>query len=423
MTHLKILFSEGSSLTAREFLSVLGPAGHHIEVVDSNPACICRFSRWTKRIHRAPALGLDPIGYIEAVKALMSEGAFDVLLPTHEQAWLFAVGRSLLAVRAPIAVASAPSFSRVESKIEFARLLDDADLPQPKWGLVNSADELGEWEASFLPQVAFQHGGNRGASGTRRTRDAENTFVALRDTGYQGPLMVQTAAEGEYAQVQALFDDGRLIAAHTSAQTAVGIGPSAAGRVSIDHPFARRHVAALGEHLHWHGGLTLDYLFGTKDYAYIECNPRTVEPANAAASGVDLPSLQLRLSLGEHPDPVPAGRTGIRTHSSLAILLGTAAYQRSRCHVIGEALRILSHRGRFKESSEYLTPVRHDFPSMIPLAFVAIRALLFPRSVEQFVASAVNAYSVTPGAIEQVTEMVRSAMEGNHIPGENSELQ
>jgi hypothetical protein len=42
---LKILFSEGSSLTAREFLSVLGPRGHWIEVVDSNPLCICRFSR------------------------------------------------------------------------------------------------------------------------------------------------------------------------------------------------------------------------------------------------------------------------------------------------------------------------------------------------------------------------------------------
>src|SRR5262249_52524696 len=51
---IKILFAEGSSLTAREFLSVLGPRDHWIEVVDSNPVCICRFSRWTKRVHRCP---------------------------------------------------------------------------------------------------------------------------------------------------------------------------------------------------------------------------------------------------------------------------------------------------------------------------------------------------------------------------------
>jgi hypothetical protein len=72
-------------LTAREFLSVLGRAGHHIEIVDPNPACICRFSRWTRGVHRCPAAGLDPIGYLAAVKTLLAEGAFDVLLPTHEQ--------------------------------------------------------------------------------------------------------------------------------------------------------------------------------------------------------------------------------------------------------------------------------------------------------------------------------------------------
>jgi hypothetical protein len=229
--------------------------------------------------------------------------------------------------------------------------------------------------------------------------------------------MVQAAAEGEYAQIQALFDGGRLVAAHTSAQTAVGIGPSAAGRVSIDHPFARRDVAALGELLRWHGGLTLDYLFREHEHTYIECNPRTVEPANAVASGVDLPGLQLRLSLGEHPEPVPSGRVGVRTHSSLAILLGTAAYQRSRRKVIREALRLLSHHGHYKESRECLTPILHDFPSLIPLAFVAGRALFRPFSIERFAASAVKTYSITPGAIERVTEVARATTEGDHLSG------
>ncbi len=147
--------------------------------------------------------------------------------------------------------------------------------------------------------------------------------------------MAQAAADGEYAQVQGLFDHGRLVAAHTSAETAVGIGPSAAGRVSVDHPFARRDIAKLGAYLNWHGGLTLDYLFRGSDRVYIECNPRTVEPANAAASGVDLPGLQLALSLGEHPDEAQIGQSGVRTHSSLGILLGTAAYVGTRRAVSG----------------------------------------------------------------------------------------
>jgi biotin carboxylase len=414
VTPLRILFSEGSSLTAREFLSVLGPAGHHIEVVDPNPLCICRFSRWTRRAHRTPAPGLDPIGYIEAVNALLSEGGFDVLLPTHEQAWLFAVGRSLLDPRAAVVIASEQAFSQVESKIEFARLLDDIGLPQPKWGLVKSAEELRDWKAPFYLKAPFSTAG----AGVRRVsnaRDAESTFMVLRAAGHEGPLMAQAAAEGKYAQVQALFDQGRLIAAHTSAQTAVGIGPSAAGRVSVHHPFARRDVATLGKRLNWHGGLTLDYLFRERDYAYIECNPRTVEPGNAAASGVDLPGLQLRLSIGEHPDPVPPGQEGVRTHGSLAILLGTAVYLRSRRAVLMEALRLAFHYGPYRHSRECLTPIFHDFLGLIPLAMVIGRALFSPSSMEAFAASAVKAYSVTPDAIKRLVKMASTAENRNHV--------
>ncbi len=404
MIPLSILFSEGSSLTAREFLSVLGPAGHHIEVVDPDPLCICRFSRWTRRVHRSPASGLDPIGYIGAVNALLAYGTFDVLLPTHEQAWLFAAGRRLLNPDAPVAVASVQAFSQVESKIDFARLLDDVDLPQPAWGLVNSADELRGWQTPFYMKAPFSTAGV-GVRKVSRAEDGEDAFRSLRATGYEGPIMVQAAATGEYAQVQALFDHGRLIAFHTSVQTAVGIGPSAAGRVSVYHPFARRDIATLGERLNWHGGLTLDYLFREHDYAYIECNPRTVEPANAVASGVDLPGLQLRLSVGEHPDPVPSGREGIRTHGSLAVLLGTAACRSARRAVLMEAIRLAFHRGPYKHSREILTPVFHDFPSLMPLAIVAGRALISPVSIERFTGLAVKAYSVTPKAIERVVEM------------------
>jgi hypothetical protein len=204
--------------------------------------------------------------------------------------------------------------------------------------------------------------------------------------------------------IQALFDHGRLVAAHTSVQTAVGIGSSAAGRVSVHHPFARRDVAALGEHLNWHGGLTLDYLFDERSYAYIECNPRTVEPANAAASGVNLPELQLCLSMGEHPDPVPAGQQGIRTHSSLAILLGTAFYRHTRRAVLKQAFRLLLHRDVYRHSREQLTPVFTDFPSLVPLAAAGGYVALLPDRAERIAAASVAAYSVSQAAVARVLE-------------------
>jgi hypothetical protein len=402
------LFSEGSSLTAREFLSVLGPAGHHIEIVDPNPTCICRFSRWTKRVHRCPPACSDPLGYLETVNGLLATGAFDVLLPTHEQAWLFAAGRQRLHPNARIAIASAEAFSRVQSKIEFARLLDEVSLLQPKWQVVEAPERLADWPTPFYLKAPFSTAGT-GVRRVTKPSDAKKAFESLLPVADGDPLMVQSAAEGEYAQVQALFDGGRLVAVHTSTQTAMGIGPSAAGRVGVDHPFARHDVAILGERLGWHGGLTIDYLFRGGDHVYIECNPRTVEPANAAASGVNLPELQLAVSLGEKVEGLRVGRPGIRTHSSLAILLGTAAYAGTRKAVIGELLRLITHRGPYEGSREGLTPVLHDLPSVIPLAIVAARALLFPHSAERLAAAAVRAYSITPDAIECVASGVSQA--------------
>jgi hypothetical protein len=414
---VRILFSEGSSLTAREFLSVLGPAGHHIEILDPNPLCICRFSRWTKRVHQCPVPGADPLGYLKTVNALLATGTFDIVLPTHEQAWLFAAGSARLGPAARVAVASANAFIRVQSKIEFARILDDMGLPQPKWQVVHSPDEVVGWQTPFYLKAPFSTAG-LGVRRVTKIADLEGAFQSLRQATNGHALMVQVAARGEYAQVQALFDHGRLIAVHTSAQTAVGIGPSAAARVSVDHPFARHEVALLGKRLGWHGGLTLDYLFQGTDHVYIECNPRTVEPANAAASGVNLAELQVALSLGEHVNEAPVGRTGIRTHSTLAILLGTAAYIRTRRAVLMEALRLGLHRGQYKHSQECLTPVLRDLESVIPLALVAACVMVLPRSAERLAGAAVGAYSMTPDAIQRVAERITGVRPGDPTAGE-----
>jgi hypothetical protein len=410
------LFSEGSSLTAREFLTVLGPRGHWIEIVDANPACICRFSRWTKRVHRCPAPGIDPVGYLDVVNGLLANGSFDVLLPTHEQAWLFAVAGPELNPNARIAVASADAFAKVQSKIEFARLLDELSLPQPKWGLADSPDELTGWEPPFYLKTPFSTAG----TGVRRVTNADvskDAFESLRLVSNGGPIMVQATAHGEYAQVQGLFDHGRLVAAHTSSETAVGIGPSAAGRISVDHPFARQDIAKLGAHLNWHGGLTLDYLFRESNPLYIECNPRTVEPANAVAGGVDLPGLQLALSLGEHPDEAPAGRSGVRTHSSLAILLGTAGYVGTREAILTKMFRLLLGQTP-GQSREVLTPVFHDPLSAVPLLIVSGTILLSPQYAERISRSSIDAYSISGDAIQRLSAALQRAKTPKAAPDE-----
>lgn len=199
-------------MTAREFLSVLCPAGHHIEIVDPNPTCICRFSRWTKRVHPCPPACSDPLGYLQAVNTLLATGAFDVLLPTHEQAWLFAARRAQLHPSARIAIASAEAFSRVQSKIEFARLLDELNLPQPKWQVVEAPERLAQWPTPFYLKAPFSTAGI-GVRRVMQASEATKAFESILPLAGRDPLMIQSAADGEYAQVQALFDrdaEGRV---------------------------------------------------------------------------------------------------------------------------------------------------------------------------------------------------------------------
>jgi hypothetical protein len=63
----RILLSEGSSLSAREAITAFGLAGHRVHLVTSEPFCLGRFSRFVERVHRAPASGANPAGYLEAV--------------------------------------------------------------------------------------------------------------------------------------------------------------------------------------------------------------------------------------------------------------------------------------------------------------------------------------------------------------------
>ncbi len=401
MDRVRVLLSEGSSLTAREVITCLGPVGYHLEALDPDPLCIGRFSRWMRRIHRCPRSGADPLGYLEAVKRVVAERWIDVVLPTHEQAWLFAAAKPELS-DVPVAVADVASFDRVQSKVEFAGLLEELGLAQPRWRLVRGAGDLDGLSFPFWLKTAFSTAGRgvRQVTDERSRADAEHELLEQANE----PLMAQEPAVGQYGQVQGLFDRGRLVAAHTSVQAGIGIGPSAAARVSVDHPRPRRDIATLGEALTWHGGLTLDYLHEHGNPSYIECNPRTVEPGNAAASGVNIPDLQVRLTTGEELASLsrPA-RVGVRTHGTIALVLGAAAYDGTRRAVLAQLGQALAHRGCYRGSAEQLTPVLRDPASTAPLVFVAAQALASPGQATAIARKAIDRYSITPETIDSLT--------------------
>jgi hypothetical protein len=407
-----VLFSEGSSLSARQALSALGPLGYRIDVCDPNPLCLSRFSRFVRRFYRSPALGADPAGYLRFIVGRLREGRYDVLLPVHEQAFLFARARRRLTRTVGLAVTAFDQLALLQSKATFTRVLADLGLPQPRTRLVRSRAEA-EAECAFPYYIKLPYStAGRGVWRVGNAAERAAVLSGLQAQGYldgQADLVIQSAAPGVQCQAQAVFEHGGLIALHCTSQRSVGVGGSQSARLGVDHPGVRSHLARLGRHLCWHGALAVDYFFepATGRPLYFEANPRLVEPMNAVLSGVNLADLLVRLSLCESfkGGGVRVGKPGVRSHSLLAALLGLAAANAPRSRIAGEVVKALVGRGVYAGGREDLTPIRSDPLSLVPLSAVIVGILCNPAIANRLSAHTVADYSLTPKAVQTICSL------------------
>jgi predicted ATP-grasp superfamily ATP-dependent carboligase len=380
---LRVLVAEGSSTSAREAITILGLSGHHVEVCDPSPWCLARFSRFVRKFHRCPGLRTDPVGFLAFVEQLLSRGQFDVLLPTHEQGFLFARVRERFEGRVGFALPSFENYRMAHSKAGFSRLLDRLNLPQPPTRIVTSAQGLRD--AMRFPAVIKTSVGTA-SRGIWFVRHADDLELALRDLdagdAFADEVLVQDLIAGTTEKAQSVFSRGTLLGFHAYRQVAAGVGGGEAIKQSVSRPLVRAYLEKIGAHLGWHGALSVDVIKPHEGTAplLIDCNPRLVEPMNAYRSGVDLVGLLLRVSQSEDPAPLPEGRAGVLTHLAMQALLGCASRGGTRSDILRECALLLTAGGPYAGSSEELTPVRLDWFSAVPLTMTAAFLLASPKS-------------------------------------------
>ncbi len=407
---LRVLVSEGNSTSSREAITILGLSGHIIEVCDPSPWCLARFSRFVRKFHRCPGLRDDPAGFLGFVEQLLTAQHFDVLLPTHEQGFLFARVQRRLQDRVGLALPSFDSYRTAHSKAGFSRLLDQLGLPQPATRIVKSADELRE--AIKFPSVVKTSVGTA-SRGIRFVRSEADLDDALRDLDAQGlnvngafagEVLVQEFVAGTTEKAQAVFCRGKLLGFHAYRQIAAGAGGGEAIKQSVSRPVVRTLLTRIGEKLAWHGALSVDYVMPDDGATplLIDCNPRLVEPMSAYLAGVDLVGLLLRVSLGETPAAAPDSREGVRTHLAMQALLGCASRGGTRRDIITECWRLTTGGGLYAESGEELTPVQLDWISAVPLAMIAIFLLVAPKLAVKLARGGWGAHLLDLGSIRRI---------------------
>ena len=347
-TPLRVLVSEGNSTSAREAVTILGLSGHLVEVCDPSPYCLVRFSRFVGKFHRCPGLRDDPAGFLSFVEKLLAARHFDVLLPTHEQGFLFARAGQRLEGRVGLALPGFPSYRTVHGKARFSRLLDQLGLPQPATAIVKSERELRD--AIRFPCFVKTSVGtaSRGIWFVRDDVDLEgalqdlntqdlNTQSLVANGAFADDVLVQDLIVGATEKAQAVFCRGQLIGFHAYRQIAAGAGGGEAIKQGVRRPQVRAHLATIGQKLAWHGALSVDYVLPDDAVPrLIDCNPRLVEPMSAYLAGVDLVGLLLQVSQGETPTAAAESREGVRTHLAVQALLGCASRGGTRRDVIHE---------------------------------------------------------------------------------------
>ena len=102
------------------------------------------------------------------------------------------------------------------------------------------------------------------------------------------------------------------------------------------------------------------------------------------------------------------GRHDVRTHQLLLAILGAAQQHRGRRGIIDELIGAARHSGDYADSTEELTPIAHDWRSVLPGLAAVAATLLKPTTWEWFSSSSVANYSVSAEGWRSICSQVRS---------------
>jgi predicted ATP-grasp superfamily ATP-dependent carboligase len=373
--------------------------------------CLGRFSRFVTHYYRSPAFGVDPWAYFEFVVDVLSQGSWDVLLPTHEQAFLFSRERASIPSRVGVALSDFQSFLQLQGKSALVKTLRRLEIPQPESFVLGGAAELRRIRRfPFFLKTDYATA-SRGVWKIQSARELQlkcnELESALFDEGQE--FVVQEVAEGPLERVQAIFNDGELIAIHGYRQLAEGPGGGDIAKIGINRAIVRDYMIQIGRKLRWHGALSFDYVFAQADQSplFIDANPRLVEPMNATLSGVNLADLLVRVSICDRVQVAQPGVENTRTHMLLMALLSVATTLNSRRAIAAEFFRAILRRGIYSGSQEELLPLTTDFKGIFPLVYVFTRLLIRPGSAGEISLGSIAAYSMGSSAAQQIASKTR----------------
>jgi hypothetical protein len=82
---MKILLSNGASLTSRHLTNILHAKGHDVHILCPPGLTLTKFTKNAAQLHVVPPFGHNPYEWLDAALATVRREHFDVVVCAHEQ--------------------------------------------------------------------------------------------------------------------------------------------------------------------------------------------------------------------------------------------------------------------------------------------------------------------------------------------------
>jgi predicted ATP-grasp superfamily ATP-dependent carboligase len=323
-----VIVTDGEQRAALAVVRSLGAAGYRCIVTSSSRASIAGGSRFVTRTVTVPNALERPTEFADEIVALVATERAAVVLPIAEQSLL-----AILPMRARLspAIVPFPDLAAFRALTDKERLLEEASrlgIAIPAQEIVRDNDAVASMDLSQLrypivlkpARSVSERAGVRARFSVTYASDASELQRKLRALPPAAfPVLLQQRVVGPGTGIFLLLWDGKLKAqfAHQRLSEKPPSGGVSVYResVSIDEGLRDRSHALL-DRFGWRGVAMVEYKRdSTTGKMYLmEVNGRFWGSLQLAVdSGVDFPRILVACALGEHSQPVPSYRVGVRS--------------------------------------------------------------------------------------------------------------
>lgn len=270
MPSKRVLLTGARAPVALDLARQFAAAGWQVHSADSQPAHATAASHAVSAHHPVPAPRQQPQAFIQALASLCQAQAIDLLLPTCEEVFYVAHGRSQFPAHTRVACMDLPLLRQLHSKWEFLGLAAAAGLRVPASARVHSIDQARQW-AGTRPLVLKPEFSRFGVD-VRLHRDGLPATARPLDGR---PWVAQALLDGQELCSYGVAHNGRLLA-HAAYRPGWRMARSASYYFDgVDNPDILAQTRALVAALGYSGQIAFDWIVDAHGQAtVIECNPR-----------------------------------------------------------------------------------------------------------------------------------------------------